>query len=148
MNKSIVIKMKLKPLITILTATLTLIAIAGITLAIVSLCSSDFLETGDVIENILIAVFNSALLVEAVLSLFYPRYVINEKKLTCTIGFINLFSVQSDKITTLRFYPSSEVVILTSNEHFLLSVLPKDYDKLKTAVIKFCKNANIASDDE
>ena len=148
MDKTVVIKMKLKPLVAILTASLALIAIAGITLAIINLVSTDFFETGDIIENVLIAIFNSALLVEAVLSLFYPRYKINDKKFACTIGLINLFSVNADKITALKFYLSGEVVIFTESEHFVLSVLSKDYDKLKKAVIKFCKNALLDLNEE
>ncbi len=148
MDKVVRIKMKLKPIVTMLLVALSLISVAGITFTIFNFFNTDWLDSGDIIENILLTIFNSALLVEAVISLFSPYYKINHKKFDCKIGLINLFSVDSDKVTNLKFYKSGELVIFTNSEHFVLSISPKDYDKLKNAVKKFCKNTLLSVDEE
>ncbi len=148
MDKTIRIKMKLKPIVTILLVALSLISIAGITFAVINFCSTDWLNSGDIAQNVLLTILNSALLVEAVISLFYPHYKINDKKLACKIGLFNLFSLDSDKVTRFKFYKTGEFIIFSGSEHYLLSVSSKDYDKLKNAIKKFCKNAEENFNDE
>ncbi len=148
MDKVVRIKMKLKPLIIVLMIIASFVAIIGITLAVIALSDSDWLNSPNFWERFFNIAFCTSVLVEAIMTLLLPRYKINDSKFSCVVGFIRLFSVDSDKLTALRFYKTGEVVIYTDAEHYVLSITINDYETLKTSVKKFCKNALISVDEE